>query len=292
MKKTLVIICAALLCGSAAFAQDLSKATELAQQANESLVNGDFATAAGTFKAALDEASKCTEGEAAELIGNCKKGITQSSWAEANGLVEKADFVGAITKLEQTIKIAEEYEETEIAQKADDMIFQLNQKLAGVKIKAASAAKDPAAKKACFEEAISYLDAVLAKDPENGKSYLQKGQVLQALSDKNGAIAVLEKAREFGQEEAANKQLSNIFMKEANALNSAGKLKEAVEAALKSIEYSENANAFLIAGLASNKLKDLKSAKEYLSKYLELAPNAKNAPQIKAAVDAIAAQIK
>jgi len=291
MKKS-IVIALALLCGSIAFAQDFSKATELAKQANEALVNGDFATAANNFKAALDQAAQCSEAEAAELAENCKKGIAQSFWAESNSLVEKADFEGAIAKLGETVKVAEEYGETEIVEKAEEMVFQLNQKLAGVKIKAAGAEKDPAAKKAIFEEAITYLDAVLAKDPENAKSYLQKGQVLTALSQKDAAIAAFEKAKELGEEAAANKQLSNIYVKEANALNSAGKLKEAVAAAVKSNEYAENANAYLIAGLASNKLKDLKAAKTYLSKYLELAPDAKNAAQIKAAVDAISAQIK
>jgi len=291
MKKSIIIVFA-LLIGSVAFAQDFSKATELAKQANEALVNGDFATAATNFKEALDQAGQCSEAEAAELVENCKKGICQSYWAASNSLVEKADFEAAIAKLGETVKVAGEYGETEIVEKAEEMVFQLNQKIAGVKIKAASAEKDPAAKKALFEEAITYLDAVIAKDPENAKAYLQKGQVLMALSQSPAAVAAFEKAKELGEEAAANKQLSNIYMKEANALNSAGKLKEAVAAAVKSNEYAENANAYLIAGLASNKLKDLKAAKTYLSKYLELAPDAKNAAQIKAAVDAISAQIK
>jgi len=292
MKKSIIIACALLLCGSAAFAQDFSKATELAKQANEALVNGDFAAAASNFKAALDQAAQCSEAEAAELVENCKKGISQSYWASANDLVKDSKLAEAVEKLKETIKVSGEYGETEIVEKAEEMTHKLNQALAGEKIKAASIEKDPAAKAACFKEAAGYLEAVLAKDPENGKAYLQKGQVLQALSDKDAAIASFEKAKACGQEDAANKQLSIIFMKEANAFNSAGKLKEAVAAAVKSNEYSENANAYLIAGLASNKLKDLKAAKEYLTKYLQLAPDAKNAPQIKAAVDAISAQIK
>ena len=91
-----------------------------------------------------------------------------------------------------------------------------------------------------------------------------------ALGKKDIAITAFEKAKELGLENDAIKQLSNIFVKEASGFLKAGKYKEAVASALKSAEYKPNANAYKIAGVASQKAGDLKGAVENLSKYMEM----------------------
>lgn len=291
MKKILVIAAIAALSASAATAQDFAKATDLAKQANEALLGGDFQTAIDNFAAAVNEAQQCSEEESASLIENCRKGLVQANYSKANKLIENGNLSEAIEQLAVTASAAEEAGEIEIADKAAEKTLQLHQAIANAKIKAASTEADPAAKAAIYKEAIEHLDAVLAKESENGKAFLQKGQVLSAMGDRAGAVDNFLKAKEFGQEAAANKQLSTIFLKDAAAKLKAKDFKGAVEAALKSNEFQESANAYKIAGTASNGAKDLVSAEKYLSKYLELAPAAKDAAQIKSAVAAIQAAI-
>lgn len=292
MKRILVLAAIAAISASAAMAQDFEKATNLAKQANEALVNGDSKTAIDNFTAALTEAGQCTEEEASSLIENCKKGIAQANYSQANKLIENGNLEEAIAQLAATVTAAEESGDSDLIEKAVEKTQQLHQAIANAKIKAASAEADPAAKAAAYKNAIEHLDAVLAKEPENGKAFLQKGQVLSAIGNRAGAVETFLKAKELGQEAAANKQLSTIFLKDAASKLKAKDFKGAVEAALKSNEFLESANAYKIAGTAANGAKDIAAAEKYLSKYLELAPDAKDAAQIKTAVAALQAALK
>lgn len=292
MKKIVLFIAAAIAGISLAGAQDLQKATELAKQANEALTGGNAQAAIENFQAAATEAAQCTEEGAADLATSCKKGLAQAYYSYANNLIEGGSLSEAIEQLATAAKIAAEVEESELAEKAQEKTTQLHQAIANAKIKAAGTAADATAKLAAYKEAITHLDEVIAKEADNAKAYLQKGQVLSAINEKAQAVESYMKAAELGMADAANKQLSNIFVKEAAAKLKAKDFKGAVSAALKSNEYLENANAYKIAGTASNALKDLPAAEKYLSKYVELAPNAKDAEQIKAAVTAIKAAQK
>lgn len=292
MKRILVLAAIAAISASAAMAQDFEKATNLAKQANEALVSGDSKTAIDNFTAALTEAGQCTEEEASSLIENCKKGIAQANYSQANKLIENGNLEEAIAQLAATVTAAEESGDSDLIEKAAEKTQQLHQAIANAKIKAAGAEADPAAKAAAYKNAIEHLDAVLEKEPENGKAFLQKGQVLSAIGDRAGAVETFLKAKEFGQEAAANKQLSTIFLKDAASKLKAKDFKGAVEAALKSNEFLESANAYKIAGTAANGAKDIAAAEKYLSKYLELAPDAKDAAQIKTAVAALQAALK
>ncbi len=292
MKKIALLITAALAGFAIAGAQDFQKATELAKQANEALTGGNAQTAIENFQAAAAEASQCTEEGAAGLVENCKKGLAQSYYSYANSLIEEGKLAEAIGQLVSAAKTATEIEETELAEKAEEKTTQLHQAIANAKIKAAGLEKDAAAKLATYKEAVEHLDEVIAKDAENAKAFLQKGQVLSAINDKAQAVESYMKAAELGMADAANKQLSTIFVKEAASKLKAKDFKGAVTAALKSNEYLESATAYKIAGTASNALKDIPAAEKYLSKYLELAPDAKDAEQIKAAVAALRAALK
>lgn len=290
MKKIVVILSAVLLSAGIVSAQDFAKATELAKQANESLMAGDFAGAESNFQAALQQAAACTEEGAAELVATCKTGIAQTKYAAVNPLIEANQWKEALAKLDEAIKVAKEYGEEELAGKAVEKKGQVLQAAANAEIKAGSAEKDPQAKAAHFTDALAYLEATLAENPTNGKALMSKGQVLATLGKKDQAIEAYLLAKENGEEAAAVKQLSNIYVKDASALLKGGKFKEAIAAAVKSAEYNpQNANAFKIAGVASQKAGDLNGAVEFLSKYLEIKPND---AQIAAAVTAMKAQLK
>ena len=65
------------------------------------------------------------------------------------------------------------------------------------------------------------------------------------------------------------------------------KIADAVKAADKANSYSENATAYLIAGQSSQKLSKNADAIKYFEKYLEMKPDAKNAPAITFTVAAL-----
>lgn len=291
MRKAFTFAAAILLCGTLVSAQDFQKVTELAKQANEELVGGNAQAAINNFKAAIDGAASCTEDGVADLVANCKKGIALANNSLANTMIEGGQLEEALKQLEATMAAAVEAGDEELAQKVDQKTTQLHQALANAKINAAKTAADPATKVATYKEALAHLDIALEKDGENGKLYLQKGQILGSIGDKAAAVESFLKAKELGMETVADKQLSTIFVKEAAAKLKAKDFKGAIDAAMKSNEYFESANAYKIAGTAANGMKDLEHAAEYLGKYIELAPNAKDVEQMKAAVAAIKANI-
>ena len=84
------------------------------------------------------------------------------------------------------------------------------------------------------------------------------------------------------------KQLSNTYVKQAAALLKAKNYQGAVDAALKSNGYLENATAMKVAGTAASQLKKNEDAVKYLEKYLELSPNAKDAAQMNYTIAALA----
>lgn len=291
MRKTLAFIAATIVCSTMAFAQDLQKATELAQKANDSLANGNASEALTDFTAALENAIACTEEGAAELVASCRTGIAVANTNLANRLIEDGQLEDAISKLATALEYAKAAENEETITKIETKTTQLHLAIANNKGNEARKEKDPATKAALNNEALAHLDAVLEKDDQNAKAYLQKGQVLNALGKKAEAVESIMKARDLGMEDAANKQLANIFVKEASVKLKAKDIQGAIDAATKSLEYMETANAYKIIGTACNALKDLQGAYDNLSKYLELAPEAKDAAKMAEAIAAIKANI-
>lgn len=284
MKKVIVLVSAALLSMGIASAQDFEKATNLAKEANEALVNGDFKLASENFKAAAAEAAACAEDDAQELVATCKKGYTQAQNAYAQALYKAGQLEEAIQQAGETVKVAAENGEEEIKEKAQAFKLQLHQAYANAKMKAAQKEQDAAAKVSAYKAALENLDEVLENNPAAAKVVLQKGQVLSALGKKEEAVAAFEKAKELGEADAANKQLSTIYLKEAQGFMKAQKYKEAVASALKSADYLPSANAYKIAGISAGKAQDYKAAVANLEKYLQMDPAAKDAEAMKAAI--------
>lgn len=284
MKKIFVILSVALLSAGIASAQNFETATNKAKEANEALVAGNSQDALSGFQAAMQEAIGCSEDGAAELVESCKQGITLAQNKIANDMIDAGQLKEAVAQLEQNIKTAEDLGMEEAKQKAEEKKQQLYQAIANAEMKAASTAADAAEKASHFKEAAAYLEKVIENAPDNGKAWLQKGQIFSALGQKAEAVEAFLKAKELGLEKEANKQLSTIYLKEASANLKAGKFKEAVSAALKSAEINPSANAYKIAGIASQKAGDISGAITYLSKYLEINPGD---AQIKAAVEAL-----
>lgn len=288
MKKIVLFLSAMALSAGIASAQDITKAGEKAQAAIEALNNGDFAGAISGFEAAIAEASESVDEGAAELVNNCKMGVLRAMNSVAGAAIEAGNMTEALAKLDDVIAKAKEYEDEEAAQKAADKKLQVMQASANAEIKAASAEKDPAAKKAHFEQALGLLEQLLAQKEGDSKLLMQKGQVLAALNKTNDAIETYLAAKEAGATGVDDK-IANIYVKMAQGYSKAQKYADAVSAALKSIEYKPSANAYKIAGIASQKAGKAADAVTYLTKYLEINPGD---AQIKTAVEAIKAQMK
>lgn len=290
MKRTILVISALILSAGISFAQSLESATQKATDANNALMAGDTQTAIDTFKAALEEASKCTEEAAAELVESCKKGIVSANYNGANNLISENKLAEAIDALKNTIAAATEYCNEEMAAKAAEKKIQVHQQIANLSMKAAQGAADAAAKAESFKTALANLEEVIAAEPQNGKAIFQKGQVLASLGKNADAEAAFLAAKENGMEKEANKQLSNMYTKIASAKYKAGDMKACIEAAAKANSFLENANAYKMAGNAAYKSQNFKAAVENLSKYLEMSPNAKDKDAMQKVIDFCKAQ--
>ena len=119
MKKIFVLISAALLSCCIAVAQDMETATNLAKEANEALMGGDFKVAMEKFKAAVEAVGDSAEESAAELVASCKTGQVQAQNAYSQSLYKSGNLEGAISEAEATIALASEYGEDEIKEKAE-----------------------------------------------------------------------------------------------------------------------------------------------------------------------------
>ena len=268
MKKIILTLAAVILSAGLVSAQDMAKATETAQDANEALVAKDYAKALEGFKEALTLAQACGE-EGEELVGTCKSVIPSIVLTIAKNAIKDAKYDEGIAQLDEAIKVAEEYENDDVIGEAATLIPQVKKQ----KALALYNDKDYAA------AAEAYKD-ILAADPEDGASALRLALALTNLDDKDGAIAAFKQAAEHGQAANANKQLANIYLKDAQQLLKDKKYKEAMAACEESNTFSESANAYKLLASAAAQLKDNSKAISSYEKYLELSPNASDAAGI------------
>lgn len=275
MKKIFLTLAAVVLSAGMLSAQDMSQATETAKMANESLVAGNKAQALTGFQEALALAAACGD-EGAELVATCKGAIPNIMLSIAKDLIKEGNFDDAIAKLAEVDAKAKEYGADEVAAEAETLVPQALMAKGGELLKEKK-----------FAEAVEAYQKAFALDPDNGTIALRLGQALSGAGKADEAIAAFETASKNGQEEMAGKQISNIYLKKAAASLKGGKYADAVADAVKGTEYSENAQAWLVAGQASQKLNKNADAIKYFEKYLEAAPTAKNANQIAFTVAAL-----
>ena len=275
MKKILLTLAAVVLSFGMLSAQDLSQATETAKMANESLVAGNKALALTGFQEALAQAAACGE-DGAELVATCKGVIPNIMLSITKDLIKDANYDEALTKLNEVVAKAKEYAADEVVEEATTLIPQTLMAKGGELLKEKN-----------FTAAAEAYKSALELDPENGNLALRLGQALSGAGLVDEAVAAFETAAKNGQEELAGKQISNIYLKKAAAALKGGKFADAVAAAEKCNEYGENAQAYLVAGQASQKLNKNADAIKNFEKYLAAAPTAKNANAIAFTVAAL-----
>ena len=265
MKKIILTLAAVILSAGLISAQDMAQATEKAQNANEALVAKDYAKALEGFKEALTLAQACGD-EGAELVGTCKSVIPSIVLTIAKNEIKDAKYDEGLAQLDEAIKVAEEYGNDDVIGEAATLIPQVKKQ----KALALYNAKDYAAAAEAYKE-------ILAGDPEDGASALRLALALTNTGDKDGSIAAFKQAAEHGQAANANKQLANIYLKDAQQLLKDKKYKEAMAACEESNGFVESANAYKLAASAASQLKDNAKAIGFYEKYLEFSPDAKDA---------------
>ena len=279
MKKFIATLATIVVALGSAFAQDLAAVTELYNSGAEA-ISTDKAGALKSFEAALSLADALGE-EGQEIVANCKNIIPNLRLSLAKDLVKASQFDEAIAALQELEKVAEAYEALDVLNEATTLIPQVKMSKANNLYKA----KEYDAAAAAFQE-------ILDAEPTNGNAAFYKGAALVGAGKNAEAIAAFELAAANGQEANANKQIGNLYLKEAANALKAKKYADAVTAAAKVNDYTENAQAWQIAGQASQAAGKNNDAIKYFEKSLAAAPDASNAGAIAYTVGALYQQAK
>ena len=267
MKKLFVTLAAFALAAGVVFAQDYNAAVD-AFNAGAQALETNKVEALAQFRTALAQAQACEGEEAAELVAKCKEIIPGTLLSIAKEQINEAQYDEAIITLEEAKAVATEYEAAEAVKEAGSLVANTYLRKGSTLLKEKN-----------FTGAAEAFQQVTALEPENGQAYLLLGQAQLQAGDNDAAIASLNKASELG-EEQAGKLLSTTYLKKGMALVKAGKNAEAIEALEKSNSYAESANAYKLMASAYTKMGKNAKAIEAYKKYLEIAPDAKDAADI------------
>lgn len=278
MKKFLLSLAAAVLAAGTIAAQDMATATETYNNGAMALQTGDNATALAYFEQALALGEACGD-EGAELVGNCRDIIPQVTLAIAKDMIQANDLDNAVLQLQKAVEISGKYGKPEVADEANSLAPQVYMQKGNLLLNA----KDFAGAAAAYEQTV-------ALDPDNGNAYLRLGTAYSMTGDVASAEKYLTEAMKHGQEANAAKQLSNLYLRVSQSCIKAKKYEDGIAAALKSNEYSENANAMYLAGNAAMKLDRKADAISYYEKYVAINPNAKNVNDIYYTIAVVAQQ--
>jgi tetratricopeptide (TPR) repeat protein len=275
MKKIFLMLVAAAMTALTVSAQDINQATENYNNGAMELQMGNKDAALGYFQTALTMAEALGD-EGAEIAANCKNTIPALMASIGKDLVKAEDFTNAIEQLKKAAEVAEAYGNAEVVDDVKTLIPQVLMSQAGNLLNA----KD-------FAGAAAIYQQVVDADPANGMAALRLGMALAAQNKVAEAEAAYVQAAANGQEKNANKQLSTMFVKLAQAASKAKKFQEVLDYTAKSNQYLENANAYRFAAAASQQLGKNADCIANYEKYLQLSPNAKDANGVKFTIAAL-----
>ena len=276
MKKIFMFFAAVAMAAGIASAQDINTVTETYNNGAMELEMGNKEAALGYFQAALAAAEELGE-EGMQIAENCKNTIPVLMGSIAKDLIKAEQFDAAIEQLNKTIEVCNTLGNATEADECKELIKQTLMAKGNELINS----KD-------FAGAIEVYNQIMAEDPTNAMASLRLGMAYGATGNTEAAEAAYIVAAQNGQEKNAYKQLSNLFVKKAAAVLKTKNYADAIAFALKSNEYLENATAMKVAGTAASALQKNEEAIQYLEKYLELSPNAKDAAQMKYTIAATA----
>ena len=278
--KKIILAMAAFACSmSLMTAQDLATATATYNSGAEALTMGNKTSALEYFQKALTMAEALGD-EGADVVANCKSAIPSVILSIGKEFYNNKDFANAKAKFVEAADVAKKFGNEEVTAEVESLLPTVGKRIALAKVNDAMKNKDIAGVLAGYEEAM-------AIDTTDANTALKYGQFLGNAGKFDDAVKYLELAARHGQEGNAKAVLSTTFLKNAAAQLKAGKYADAVAFAEKANSYKENAQAYLIAGQASQKANKNTDAIANFEKYLEAAPTAKNAGAIAFTVGAL-----
>lgn len=275
MKKIFLLIAAVAMSAGVLFAQDINQATESYNNGAMELQMGNKEAALGHFQAALTMAEALGD-EGVDIVNNCKGTIPALMASIAKDMIKAENYDGALEQLAKTAEVAELYGAADVVEDARSLVPQVHMSKANGLLNA----KD-------FAGAAAVYQQVLDADATNGMAALRLGMALGSQGKVAEAEAAYLQAAANGQEKNAYKQLSTIYVKQAQAASKAKKYQETIDFAAKSNEYLENANAYRLAAGAAQQLGKNADCIGYYEKYLALKPNAKDANGVKYTIAAL-----
>lgn len=275
MKKIFLLFTAAVLSAGMASAQDINQATENYNNGAMELQMGNNEAAIGYFQAALEMAEALGD-EGIDVATNCRNIIPAVYLSTAKEQIKAKNYDAAVEQLNKAIEAAGKYENADVTADANELMPQVYVSKGNDFLQAKS-----------FPEAEAAYKQALELDATNGMAAFRLGQALASQNKVAEAEAAYVQAAANGQEKNANKQLSNMYVKLAQASNKAKKYEEVIEYSAKSNQYLENANAYRFAAGAYQQLGKNADCITNYEKYLELSPNAKDAAGVKFTIAAL-----
>ncbi len=278
MKKAILIILSSAIAAVTLSAQDMATATETFNNGATAQNMGDYDSALNYYREAMTMAEACGE-EGADIVANCKTYIPVLTLAIAKNQIKSEAYDEALAKLDEAIKIAEEYENVEVSAEATELIPQVYLQKGNTLLNN----KDFAGAAESYQKAVEI-------DSTNGTACLRLGMALTNAGKIAEAENAYKMAMRHGQQANAVKQLSSTYLKLAASALKAKNYDAAISYALKSNEYAENATAMQVAGQASVQLQKNDDAISYFEKYVALSPNARNVNDIFYSIAVLAQQ--
>ena len=278
MKKIILIALSLAVSAVSLSAQDMAAATETYNNGATALNMGDNEGALQYFRDALTMAEACGD-EGADIVANCKSYIPVIALSIAKGEIKDGKYDEAVTKLDEAIKIAGEFDNADVAAEATDLIPQVYLQKGNTLLNN----KDFAGAAESYQKAVEI-------DSTNGTACLRLGMALTNAGKIAEAENAYKMAMRHGQQANAVKQLSSTYLKLAASALKAKNYDAAISYALKSNEYAENATAMQVAGQASVQLQKNDDAISYFEKYVALSPNARNVNDIFYSIAVLAQQ--
>lgn len=275
MKKIFLLITAVAMSAGVMFAQDINQATESYNNGAMELQMGNKEAALEHFQTALSMAEALGD-EGMDIANNCKGTIPALMASIAKDMIKAENYEGALEQLAKTAEVAELYGASDVVEDAKALVPQVHMSKGNDLLNA----KDFAGAAAAYQQ-------VLDADAANGMAALRLGMALGSQGKVAEAEAAYLQAAANGQEKNAHKQLSTIYVKQAQAASKAKKYKETIDFAAKSNEYLENANAYRLAAGAAQQLGKNAECIGFYEKYIALKPNAKDAGAVKYTIAAL-----
>lgn len=263
---------AALLLSFNAKAQDINEAIDLFNTAKQNFETKQYDQALTDANKVYDMLQTIgdAEGEEFNLVkANTEQLLLAIPYTQGKELLTAKSYDEATVKLKEAKAAAERFNNAGVTEELTKLIPQISI----AKATELLAAED-------FQGAISAYQVAATENPNEPDVFVRLAYAYNKLGDEANATTYYEKAIQVATAENDEKnlemakgQLATIYLKQANASQQAKKWADVSMYALKSLEYKESPQAYLMAGSANFNLKKYDAAITNLEKAASLETN-------------------